>query len=220
MTSSARQTASTLVAKVAEKYAAQGFEVNISPRKEELPFDLGTYRPDLIAVKQPDKHYIIEVKSSASRTPVERYSEVAKLVGQHPGWSFLLVTGDEKRSYDEDLLTWEQMTARQAQVEALLELRASEGAFLILWGILEAALRRRAGEVSIPIEHFPTSSLLNHLYSQGELSIEQFDEIKALRTFRNRFVHGYQTPEVHEPTERLEALVKQLLADWTNTNSD
>ena len=212
---SAQQTESTLITKVAEKYAAQGFDVNIEPRKEELPFDLGTYHPDLIAVKSPDKSYIIEVKRSASRTPVERYSEVAKLVAQHPGWGFLLVTGDEQSVDGEDLLTWQQMLSRQTRVKELLKAGASEGAFLILWGILEAALRRRAGETQIPVERFPTSSLINHLYSQGELSIEQFDDIKTLQAVRNRFVHGYQTPDVDGPTEQLQVLVKELLDSWS-----
>lgn len=210
-----RQTESVLIDKVAEKYAAQGFEVNVEPRREELPFDLGTYRPDLIAVKPPDKGYIIEVKGSASQTPVERYSEVAKLVSQHPGWGFLLVTGDGQEVDDEDLLTWEQMILRQVQVEELLKIGASEGAFLLLWGTLEAALRRRAKETRIPVEGFPTSSLLNRLYSQGELSIEQFDKIKTLQAVRNRFVHGYQTSDIHEPAKQLQAPVKQLLDTWS-----
>jgi hypothetical protein len=34
---------------------------------------------------------------------------------------------------------------------------------LSLWGIIEALLRRRAEEVSIPIERFPTVSLIKHI---------------------------------------------------------
>jgi uncharacterized protein YutE (UPF0331/DUF86 family) len=56
--------------------------------------------------------------------------------------------------------------------------------------------------------------LVNHLYSQGELSIEQFDEAKALQSIRNRLVHGYQTPDIAEPAKQLQQLASDLIAAW------
>jgi hypothetical protein len=217
MTSNSKCVHSVLGSKVADKYRAQGFEVVLEPQNAELPFDLGTYRPDLIAKKSPNEGYIIEVKSSVSRIPIDRYREIAEIVAQHVGWRFLLVTGEdvslsEQATDDDGLLTWEQMLQRQIQAERLLSLGEAEGAFLSLWGILEAALRRQANKMSIPIERFPTLSLINHLYSQGELSIEQFDKVKALQAIRNRFVHGYQTPNLVEPTKQLQELVNELIA--------
>lgn len=219
MTSNSKRVHSVLGSKVADKYRAQGFEVVLEPQNAELPFDLGTYRPDLIAKKSPNEGYIIEVKSSVSRIPIDRYREIAEIVAQHVGWRFLLVTGEdvslsEQATDGDGLLTWEQMLQRQIQAERLLSLGEAEGAFLSLWGILEAALRRQANKMSIPIERFPTLSLINHLYSQGELSIEQFDKVKALQAIRNRFVHGYQTPNLVEPTKQLQELVNELIALW------
>ncbi|BAP55919.1 hypothetical protein THII_1622 [Thioploca ingrica] len=219
MTSNSKRVHSVLGSKVADKYRAQGFEVVLEPQNAELPFDLGTYRPDLIAKKSPNEGYIIEVKSSVSRIPIDRYREIAEVVAQHVGWRFLLVTGEdvslsEQATDGDGLLTWEQMLQRQIQAERLLSLGEAEGAFLSLWGILEAALRRQANKMSIPIERFPTLSLINHLYSQGELSIEQFDKVKALQAIRNRFVHGYQTPNLVESTKQLQELVNELIALW------
>lgn len=219
MTSNTERAQSVLESKVAEKYRAQGFEVIFEPQKADIPFDLGTYRPDLIAKKSPNEGYIIEVKGSVSRTPIDRYREIAEIVAQHAGWSFLLVTGEdvslsEQEEDDNGLLTWEQMIQRQAQAERLLSLGESEGAFISLWGILEAALRQQAIKALIPIERFPTLSLINHLYSQGELSIEQFDKAKVLQAIRNRFVHGYQTPNLDEPAKQLQELVKELVELW------
>lgn len=219
MTSNSKRVHSVLESTVAEKYRAQGFEVIFEPQSAELPFDLGTYRPDLIAKKSPNEGYIIEVKSSVSRIPIDRYREIAEVVAQHAGWRFLLVTGEdvslsEQATDGNGLLTWEQMLQRQIQAERLLSLGEAEGAFLSLWGILEAALRQQATKASIPIERFPTLSLINHLYSQGELSIEQFDKVKALQAIRNRFVHGYQTPNLVEPTKQLQELVNELIALW------
>ncbi len=208
-----------LESQIVEKYKALGFQVIVEPQKGDLPFDLGTYRPDLVAKKSSDEGCIIEVKVSASQTSIDRYQEIAELVSQHAGWRFLLITKEDvspiKQEQDGDkLLTWEQMLQRKIQAERLLSLGEAEGAFFSLWGILEAALRWRAEKAAIPIERFPTLSLINHLYSQGELSIEQFDKVKALRKIRNRLAHGYQTPDLDELGRELEELVKELLELW------
>jgi hypothetical protein len=219
MTSNSDRAASALEARVAEKYRAEGFEVVLEPRERDLPFDLGTYRPDMIAIRDPNEGYIIEVKSSVSRTPIDRYREIAEAVAQHAGWSFLLITGDdvsltERLEGPYGLLTWAQISERQAQADALLALGDTSGAFLLEWSTLEAALRRHALGLSIPIERLPSLSLINHLYSQGELSIEQFDHARALQDIRNRLVHGFQTPDLLEPTKQLRELVADLIAAW------
>jgi hypothetical protein len=209
----------TLESKVVEKYKKQGYEVISEPQTKDLPFDLGPYRPDLIVKKSPSEGFIIELKNFATQMPIDRYREIAETVSQHDGWSFLLVTGDdvslgEQEKGDDGLLSWEQMRQRQIQAEHLLSIGEAEGSFLSLWRILEAALRRQAKQLSIPIERFPTPSLINHLYSQGELSIGQFDKAKSLQAIRNRIIHGYQTPNIIEYTKQLQELVNELLALW------
>jgi hypothetical protein len=89
-----------------------------------------------------------------------------------------------------------------------------EVAFLCLWGILEAAMRRQAKQVAIPIERFPANSLINHLYSQGELSMEQFDQVRGIQTIRDRLTHGYQLPNLEKPTKQLQVIVNELIAIW------
>lgn len=224
MTPNAERAHRALESKVAERYRAQGFEVLVEPQKATLPFDLGTYRPDLVATKSPNEGYIIEIKNSASRTPIDRLREIAEVVAQHAGWGFLLVTGedvslDEQQKDNDGLLSWKQMLQRRIHANRLLSMGEAEGAFLSLWGVLEAALRQRAKNTSIPIERFPTLSLINHLYSQGELSIEQFDKAKALQAIRNRFVHGYQTPDLDKPTMQLQELVNELIELWVDNNT-
>jgi hypothetical protein len=209
---------SAIASKVVDKYRKQGYEIIFAPRGKDLPFDLGSYHPDLIVRKSPNEGYIIELKRSAIETPIDRYREIAETVSQHNGWSFLLVTGEDvppdEQEKDDNLLSWEQMRQHQIQVERLLSIGETEGAFLSLWRILEAALRQQAKKVSIPIERFPTLSLINHLYSQGELSMEQFDKAKSLQAIRGRFIHGYQTPKIVESTKQLQELVRELLELW------
>ncbi len=83
---------SELERKIAAGYEGQGYTVVAQPRPEDLPFDLGFYRPDLLVSKADKEHYIVEVKHSSRSIPVERYREVAEIVAGQPGWRFLLVT--------------------------------------------------------------------------------------------------------------------------------
>lgn len=203
---------------IAEKYKLQGFEVVIEPSKSMLPFDLGNYCPDLIARKGSNEGYIIELKNSIAKISVDRYREIAEIVAQHHGWRFLLITGEDIFSDnpkdDSKLLTWEQMLQRQEQAQRFLAIGEVEVAFLYLWGILEAAMRRQAKQVAIPIERFPANSLINHLYSQGELSMEHFDQVRVIQTVRDRLIHGYQMTNLDEPTNQLQGLVNELIAMW------
>lgn len=220
MTVNFQLTEKGLGAKIAEKYRLQGFEVVIEPSKSLIPFDLGTYCPDLIARKGADESYIIELKNSIAKVSVDRYREIAEIVAQHHGWRFLLITGEDISSGDpqddSELLTWEQMLQRQEQAQRFLAIGEVEVAFLYLWGVLEAAMRRQAKQVTIPIERFPANSLINHLYSQGELSMEQFDQVRVIQAIRDRLIHGYQMPNLGEPTKQLQMLVDELIVMWKN----
>jgi hypothetical protein len=209
-----------LVTRVAQQYEKDGYKVYFEPGSSNLPFDLGSYRPDLLAIKAENDGYIIEIKSKSTYASVDRFREIAETVAQHNGWRFLLVTGDDvspngsEQQNESSLLSWEQIKVRKEKGDKLLSLGELEGAFLAFWGILEAMMRNQAERVSIPITHFPTSSLIKHLYSQGELSIEQFDKIMELLNIRNQFVHGFQTYNLPEAITGLQELVSELLDLW------
>ena len=207
----------TSVSKIAEKYRQEGYRVFVEPEPEDIPFDLGTYHPHLIAKRNEAEGYIIEVKGSGRQTPIERLRELAERVSQHTGWRLLLITEEDallKDNAQVNLLSWEQIFSRRSQSERLISLGEDEGAFLLLWVIIEAVLRRRAEEVSIPIERSPTVSLIKHMYSQGELSIQEYDRAMLLKSLRNRFIHGFQTPEINESVSELLALVNELISLW------
>ena len=206
------------VSKIAEKYRQEGYTVLVDPEPEDIPFDLGTYRPNLIVKKNEAEGYIIEFKRSARQTSIDRLKEIAEIVSENTGWRFLLITEEDALLKDEakevNLLSWEQIFSRITQSERLISLGENEGAFLSLWGIIEALLRRRAQEAIIPIERFPTVSLIKHMYSQGELSIEEYDRALLLLNVRNRFIHGFEAPEVNESVSELLALVNELISLW------
>jgi hypothetical protein len=216
--STAREKGLELETQVAERYRSQGFEVFINPSKSVIPFDLGNYLPDIVAKRSADESYIIEVKTSVSQIPIDRYREISEVVAQNNGWRFLLVTGEDvplgNTKESDQLMTWEQMSQRQEQAQRFLVSGEVEVAFFYLWGVLEAAMRQAAKSAAIPVENLPTNSLINHLYSQGELSMEQFDQSKVIQKIRNGVAHGYQTPNLVEPTKQLQKLVDELISIW------
>lgn len=209
-----------LLERVARKYEKDGYKVYIRPEISVLPFDLGSYRPDLLAVKSENEGYIIGIKNRTAYTSVDRFREIAETVAQHDGWRFLLVTGDDilpNEPYyktENILLSREQISARKEKAERLLSLGQTEGAFLTFWGVAEAVMRRQAEQASIPIERFPTSSLIKHLYSQGELSVEQFDKAMELLNIRNQFIHGFQSQNSEHAVRELQKLVSELSEAW------
>ena len=206
------------VSKIAEKYRKAGYTVLVDPEPEDIPFDLGTYRPNLIVKKNEAEGYIIEFNGSGRQTSIDRLKEIAEIVSENTGWRFLLMTEEDAllkdNSHEVNLLSWQQILTRKTQGERLISSGENEGAFLSLWGTLEALLRRRAEEVSIPIERFPPVSLIKHLYSQGELSIEEYDRAMLLLSVRNRLIHGFEAPEVNESVSELLALVNELISLW------
>lgn len=51
-------------------------------------------------------------------------------------------------------------------------------------------LRLQATRISLPIERFPTAGVLDHMYSHGELSMQQYDRAMEMLDLRNAVAHG------------------------------
>lgn len=217
MTNNTKTLLDEKIKSLADKYISEGFQVLIEPKIEQLPFDLDNYEPDIIATKD-NSGLVIEVRTSPSRISVERFNVIAEKVSQHPGWRFLLVTLEDVESkslpgISEQLPSWQELVDRFEQAHRLME-NDVEPAFLFMWSIFEGALRRRAVDLSIPIERFPTSGLIKQMYSLGELSIPQFDVIQTCYEVRNRLAHGYVENLSYQVLCDFENLVHELLTEW------
>jgi hypothetical protein len=206
------------VRELAERYTAQGFQVSAEPAGAAVPFPLGSYRPDLI-VQKGDQHLILEVKGPSDRVAVERYRDIAEEVGRHPGWRFLLVTMNDVDSGSlpgapDGLATHQEVTERVARAERLLDAGDSDASFLLMWSALESMLRHHAERVALPLERLPSRAILKHLYSQGELSMAQFDRAMSAYQLRNHLVHGFQAPRLNDAAHELRSLIKELSDEW------
>jgi mRNA-degrading endonuclease RelE of RelBE toxin-antitoxin system len=212
-----------------KKYRDEGFTVTKEPQPNEIPFDLDNYQPDILATKNEHESgligLIIEVKTSISPVSVERLQSVAEKISRHPGWRFLLVTLEDIEAESlpgtsEELPSWEELINYFSQVSKLIENNNIEPAFLFLWSVFEGALRKRAVDVSIPVERLPAIRLLRTMYSLGELSISEFDIIQAYFERRNRLAHGYIQKLDSEVLHTFVILVVKLLIEWTSNISE
>lgn len=212
-----------------KKYRDEGFTVTKEPQPNEIPFDLDNYQPDILATKNENETgligLIIEVKTSISPVSVERLQSVAEKISRHPGWRFLLVTLEDIEAESlpgtsEELPSWEEIIDHFSQVSKLIENNNIEPAFLFLWSVFEGALRKRAVDVSIPVERLPAIRLLRTMYSLGELSISEFDIIQAYFERRNRLAHGYIQKLDSEVLHTFVILVVKLLGEWISNISE
>jgi mRNA-degrading endonuclease RelE of RelBE toxin-antitoxin system len=208
------------VKSLAEKYVNEGFDVVIEPKMNQLqlPFNLGNYQPDIIATKN-NSGLVIDVKTSTNRVSVENLQAISEEISRHPDWRFLLVTLEDIEAESlpetsEELPSWEELINYFSQVSKLIENNNIEPAFLFLWSVFEGALRKRAVDVSIPVERLPVIRLLRTMYSLGELSISEFDIIQAYLEKRNRLAHGYIQKLDSEVLHTFIMLIVKLLGEW------
>lgn len=115
---------------------------------------------------------------------------------------------------ERDLLQVDEALQRANQAETLIVGGAAEAAVLFLWSTLEGMMRRRSIQAAIPIDRLAPLAMINHLYSQGELSRQQFHRIKVLMASRNRVAHDYHASQLEEVASELLALVRELADDW------
>lgn len=206
------------VAELAEEYAREGYEVLRDPDLHLFPFDTFGYRPDLL-VRKPGENVMVEVKSTGTRAPIDRFVELVEEVKRHAGWRFVLVTFDDVEiggvpGEDDALRTWDQLRERVARAERLLRLQEAEAAYLSLWAALEGMLRLEAHSAGLPIERLPSSALIKHLYSHGGLSYEHHEQALAALELRNRVAHGFQAGDLDAAAPHLFRLARELLGEW------
>jgi hypothetical protein len=217
MSTEARDSAAEKVRELAEEYARAGYSVSVEPDPARVPFDVGGYRPDLL-VEKGGEHYIIEVKASGRRASVDRYARIAEEAARHEGWRFLLVTPDDVQPaagpLEGRLVPIDQLRSQAAAAAELYRLGQPSAALLALWVVFEGLLRHRARQASLPVERMPTSVMMKHLYSHGELSMEQYDVAREAYETRNRVAHAFEAPDASEAYRSLQRVVSELLDEW------
>ncbi|MEL6355085.1 MAG: hypothetical protein AAFR58_25580 [Cyanobacteria bacterium J06627_28] len=201
---------------------AQGYSVVVEPDPSKFPFDLRQYRPDILATRG-NENLIIEIKTKGFHRSVERYQEIAEIVSQHKNWRFMLSTIDEGPLSD--------MAAHQSSgtpdalvtmLEKLKHLLASENydlAVPYLWSVYILAMRLAGERADIPIDLTSDQSVLNYMYSLGEISSDEYEWAKNLLEIRNRSVHTVQIDLSKSEVVEIYNHIEHQLAQWQLTAS-
>jgi REase_AHJR-like len=210
------------VQSTAQELLDNGYQVSIEPLISDLPFELGGYRPDLIATKDSEG-IVLEIKTTLKRLSVDRFQDIAEKVASHHGWRFLLVTLDDPSEKilpsDENYLpSWEELNSRMFNLNILVQDSLFEPAILFLWSILEAILRKRALTQNLPISRFPVKQLLNHIFSNGEISISEFDLFNSCLDLRNKIAHGIVVSIDPEMLKSANSSIQILVKRWSDDN--
>ncbi len=93
---SSKEQHDTKLLDLARQYEARGYTVRVEPAREAVPFDLGGYRPDLLAEKG-DEHLLVELKTGGP-LPISYLQQIVETVRQHSGWRFILERVDRLSS--------------------------------------------------------------------------------------------------------------------------
>jgi hypothetical protein len=196
------------------RYQAEGFDVYVNPSPSILPPFMQAYRPDAIALKKGKKIAIEVVGSTASSE--EKVKTLQSLFADHRDWELRVFYASPLAS--NDLLETASIPAINESIHRVAELKQAGHllpALVMAWATFEAA-----GRALLP-EQFrrpqTPARLVEVLGSEGYITPEEADTLRAASSIRNAVVHGQLDATVDQKILEdfiaiLETLVKLLLA--------
>lgn len=201
---------------IGKRYEENGYAVTYGPKKEWIPFDLGTYTPDILAIRG-EENLLIEVKTKRSSVDIDRYRRVDKEVQRHPGWRFLIVTVPDletltsQGSRPDENVSVERIERVLEQIDKITAVSDLPALVLPqLWTAYISALRL----TSPPQQNEPLLSdlsFLNQAYSTGLISYEEYESAKNLMNLRNSAAHSLDSSATQDDVTTLRGMVEHAL---------
>jgi REase_AHJR-like len=182
------------LARVAQRYRDEGYDVIIHPQKGQVPSFLADFQLDLIATRGTEG-VVVEIKASRIDLSKDPYiARMAEAVDAHPSWKLDLIvlepeTTVEKAAQEASEPSNEQLFQILQTAEELADKGYAPFACVMAWGGLEAAMRRLRGDAEL-YRHTNPTELMRTLYSNGFLSRDQFDRLRESYKVRSQVVHG------------------------------
>jgi len=112
---------------------------------------------------------------------------------------------------DRDQPAWEEIQKGMRNADELKSIGKQQAAFLLLWIAFEQTIRKLLIEAGLPLERLAPAIMIRQLYSEGILSMAQFDVARSCLETRNLVVHGFDKPDLNDEYERLRAVLAELL---------
>ncbi len=195
----------------------QGYAVVVEPDPTAIPFDLQQYRPDILATRG-DENLIIEIKTRGEHRSVERYQEIAEIVGSHENWRFMLSTVNELEPLDQssvgDQANPQSLNRMLSKLDLLLSSENYDLALPYLWSVYISAMRIVGQRADVPIDITSDRSVLNYMYSLGEISSDEYESAKTFLALRNKAVHSLEIDISRETILEMYRHTQHKLHEW------
>jgi hypothetical protein len=195
----------------------QGYAVIIQPDPTAIPFDLQQYRPDILATRG-NENLIIEIKTRGEQRSIERYKEIAEIVGSHENWRFMLSTVDEVEPLDQvsadDQANPQSLNRMLGKLDLLLSSENYDLALPYLWSVYISAMRIVGQQAAVPIDITSDRSVLNYMYSLGEISSDEYESAKTFLELRNKAVHSLEFNISRETLLEMYRHTQHKLREW------
>jgi REase_AHJR-like protein len=183
--------------RVADTYTRQGYQVTIRPDPEALPPFAKDFKVEILA-KRAAEGILVAVKKDrdelAADSNLTRYAEIIGLQkGRRFDFAILEAESPSPKEID-GANDFSEEDIGKSFSESLEMVRAgfARPALITAWAGFEAAMRLRlraagegAGWGSAP------RTMLNELYSNGVINVEEFRELENLFRVRNQIAHGF-----------------------------
>ena len=190
----ARERERTRLLEVANEYKKKGYEVTIEPSISQRPEFLYGFQPDLIVISVNDK-VIVEVKTTSSLQQMEYLKSLAQKVEEQKEWrlEFVLTNPREDQIISDEwsIIPISKLQGRLNQANSLFKRKQTEGAILLLWVTLEAALQHLANQEKTHISNSYSKLLVKQLFSLGILDVNEYEILNQAADLRNKIFHGY-----------------------------
>jgi hypothetical protein len=215
---------SEVIARLRDRYLAEGYQFVVEPMRELIPSFLGNYRPDALALRG-DGGVVIEVKRRKPPRDQDYLAELAKLFEDHPEWKFQIVLAENfgRESIPEEP-GWrggdssdEELQLKRNEVEGLVRQGFWDVALVLAWSVFEAAARSRLDRRGEALSGW---RLAERLISLGLLDNADLDKIRDILSLRSAISHGHFSVHATEGDVRfLLALIDSLASEDQDVGS-
>lgn len=181
---------------VAATYANRGYSVVARPKPQDLPDFAKDFRVQVVG-RMRDNGVLVAIKRNrdefSADPEMDRYAEITSA---QKGWrfDFVLLEGDGRRREVEGA---QEPSDDQIQERiAIAEQWASAGflypAYIMAWALVETSMRRiLRAEGEVAGWGTPPRQMINELYSNGSISMDEHAELYNMFRLRNELVHGF-----------------------------
>lgn len=201
---------------VKQKYESLGYTVISEPSKERIPFDLGNYIPDFLCQKD-DENILIEVKGNIWNDSIDKYKEISKIVNRKKGWKYLVIQlKDSNNNIDNTIYNVNEYNKYINKIEKCLDAELYDAALIFSWNLLKELFYKKYKKDEMLNINTTDKNILNNIYSDGIISINDYDKLNVLLKKRNEAVHNIKSSITRDDVEILMSIIQNYNSKWNN----